>query len=355
MKHPVALICPRGAVPHLITELKELGIVAVEGGSDWAHADATEATERAIITSSLLTLRLLRVIGKTSTPEELSVIAADVRPTGSFAVRADGPDRQVLQEDIGGAIKDGSSAPVNLSKPDTTYFVHDDAGTLLLGEQIGGELGKRHYKIITGPFSLAGPVAAAILRVSGWDGKEDLVAWPCATGELAIEAAFRASGKSPRAYELKEMAEHKTAGRIVAADPRLAMVSSAQKNAKIAGVEGHIRFSRQDLDWLDTKHEEKGVSSMVGILPNLRLVPKFVPELFYQLDFILANGGVACYACVNDDSVRMIEEYIPKAERAYTLDRAYIWTGQQALSIVSLTAAGKRKAQKKAASKPAEA
>lgn len=351
MTHPAALICPRGAVPYLIQELAELKIAAIEGGSDWARVNLTDKTEQTVITHSLLTTRLLRILGEASTPEELLIIANSVKPTGSFAVRADGPDRQTLQEDIGGAIKESSDATVNLSKPDVTYFVHDDAGALLLGQQVGGELGKRHYKIITGPFSLSGPVAAAIMRVSGWNGKDDLVAWPCATGELAIEAAFRASGKSPRAYELKDMTEHKTAGHIVAADPRLPMVSSAQKNAKIAGVEGHIRFSRQDLDWLDTKHDEKGVSAMVGILPNLRLTPKFVPELFYQLDFILANKGKACFACVNDDSVRLIEEGIPKAERAYTLERTYIWTGQQALSIVSLIAAGKRKTEKKAVPK----
>lgn len=348
MTSELAILCPRGAVPFLIQELAELGITATEGGIDWARATVTSDTaQQAIITSSLLTTRLLRILAQTKTLEEMIPLAHTVRPTDSFAVRADGPDRQVIQEDVGGAIKTGSGATVNLSKPSITYFVHDDSESLLLGEQIGGELGKRHYKIITGAFSLAGPVAASILRISGWNPKEALVAWPCATGELAIEAAFRASTKSPRAYELKNMTERETGKRVVAADPRLAMVSSAQKNAKIAGIEGHIRFSRQDLDWLDTKHDEKGIDTMVGILPNLRLAPKFVPELFYQLDFILANGGVACFACVNDDSVTLIEEGIPKAERAYTLSRTYIWSGQQAISIVSLTAAGKRKKQKK--------
>jgi len=348
MSKELAILCPRGATLHLIAELKGLNIPATEGGSDWVRAPQTPENEKAIITNSLLTTRLLRLFAEAETADELLEAAKAIRPSGTFAVRADGPDRQTLQEDIGGAIKVASGVPVNLSKPDTTYFVHDDTGALILGEQLGGELGKRHYKIITGPFSLSGPVAAAILRVSGWNAKDDIVAWPCATGELAIEAAFQATGKSPRAYELKDMTAREPKARIVAADPRLPMVSSAQKNAKIAGVEGYIRFSRQDLDWLDTKHDEKGVDAMVGILPNLRLVPKFVNELFYQLDFILADKGVACFACVNDDTVTLIEEGMPKAERNYTFERAYIWTGQQAISLVTLTAAGKRKAQKKA-------
>jgi 23S rRNA G2445 N2-methylase RlmL len=341
-----AIICPRGAVRCLIEELAELGIQAKEAGTDWARARLSEEQEDAVIRKSLLASKIMRLIATSRSAEELVKLASEIKPIGSFAVRADGPDRQQLQEDIGGSIKDGSGATVNLTKPDTAYFVHDDAGELALGQQIGGELGKRHYKIITGPFSLAGPVAAAVNRLSGWNGKDDLVVWPCATGELAIEASFRVTGKSPRAYELKDMSEKDTATKIVAADPRLPMVSSAQKNAKIAGVEKRIRFSRQDLDWLDTKHDENKVKYMIGILPNLRLAPKMVGELFYQLDFILAPTGTACFVCVNDDSARMIEEGAVKAERKYAMERKYVWTGQQALCMLLITSE-KRKTQKK--------
>jgi 23S rRNA G2445 N2-methylase RlmL len=313
------------------------------------RAELTIADYDRILRDSLLTIQLLHLLAEATTVEEiLNVIPSLPPPKGTFAVRSDGPDRQELQERVGGAIKEATGATVNLTKPETMYILHDDATRLVLGIRVGGELGKRHYKIITGPFSLSGPVAASVLEASGWDGVSDLVTWPCATGELAIEAVFRAYGKSPRAYERKDLEETiPVTCRIIAADPRLPLLSSAQKNAKIAGVEKRINFSRQDLDWLDTKHHERNVSTLVGILPNLRHEPKFVSELYYQLDFILRTNARACFVCVNDESADLLEKGMTAAERTYRSERTYVWSGQHPYTIVTLFAGNKRAAAKK--------
>ncbi len=333
----------RGAAGFLLQELKELDITAKLGGPDWVTATLTQKQRDAVLRHSLLALRVMRFIGKTRDRDALRAMAKEVKPTGSFAVRAVSIDRQELQEEVGGDIKDATNAPVNLVNPDNTYLVLDFDGEYLFREDRAGELGKRYYKIITGAQSLSGPVSAAILYCSGWTPDEDIVAWPCATGELVIEAALRATGKSPRAYELRIPDKAEPECRIVAADAKLAMVAAAQKNAKIAGIHTAIKFSRQDLDWLDTKHDEREVRFFVGLLPNLKLFPGFTKELFYQLDFILAQGGKACFACVNDESAERLEAGVAAADRRYEAKREYVWSGQQALTIVVLTARGARK------------
>ncbi len=158
--------------------------------------------------------------------------------------------------------------------------------------------------------------------------------WPCGTGELAIEAALRASEKSPRAYELEDLSEKNVKAHILAADPRLPMVRSAEKNAKVAGVHHVLSFSRQDAEWLDTKHDEHEVRFLLGILPNLVLYPKLVGELYFQLEYIMKPAGAAAFLCVNEASALALEERAPK--EGYVTSREYIWQGQQCLTLLKL-------------------
>jgi len=326
-----AILTIRGAAEVLKQELQELGISANVEAPDWCSADLDSNQLQLVRLRSQLAIRVLELIAAVAR-EELAAAAVAIKPSGSFCVRASGQDRQELEEELGAIIHDTTGKPVNLTAPDTLYYVYESSGKYLLGIDLYRDLAKRHYKIITGSQSLAGPVAAAALRITGWTPKLDLVVWPCATGELAIEAALSASKKSPRAYELKILDEQKPECRILAADPRLSMVRSSEKNAKVAGVHQHIRFSRQDADWLDTKHDEAGVQVMAGLLPNLKLQPKLAKEIVYQLDFILSKDGKAGFVCVNEDSAALLE----REAASYKLSRQYIWSGKQALTIVLL-------------------
>lgn len=329
-----AFLTIKGGIAALQAELTELGLKPSEGGADWCQAHATPEQLRTVHLRSQTATRVMELLSHVESREELSQAAQKVQAReGTFCVRANGVDRQELEEEIGGLIKDATNMPVKLSGPDTQYFVHDADGSYLLGIDLFGDLAKRHYKIMTGSQSLTGPLATCVLRISGWTPKNDLVVWPCATGELAIEAALWASTKSPRAYELKVLADKEPKCKIVAADPKLAMIRSVEKNAKVAGVQQYIRCSRQDADWLDTKHEEGKVKYLVGLLPNLALQPKLAKEIFYQLDFILAKGAVAAFLCVNDESAQRLEAEATN----YALKREYIWSGKHAYGLVLCT------------------
>lgn len=336
-----AIITTQGGAKATAAELQEFGIVATLQGTDWCRAELTTEQLRLLHVRSQTATRMLQILATADTTGAfVDTIKGLVPSENSFCLRSNSPDRQEIEEELGGLIQDVTGAPVNLSKPDTRYFIHAGAGECIFGIDVFGDLSKRHYKIITGNMSLAGPVAACVLRIAGWTPKQDLIVWPCGTGELAIEAALWASGKSPRAYELQVFDEQPPKSRILAADAKLPMVRSCEKNAKVAGVAQYLRFSRQDADWLDTKHDERSVGLIVGLLPNLGVYTKLAKEVFYQLDFILKQNGTAAFLCVNDASAESLEA----ASDGYVLRREYIWSGKHTYTLVILNKQKKQKA-----------
>jgi 23S rRNA G2445 N2-methylase RlmL len=220
----------RGGSPALAAELKDLGIKIQESGIDWCTAKMTDPQLKLLHLRSQAATRVLELYGKAADKEALEALAKKLQLEGSFCVRSNSPDKQEIEYDIGGLIHDVTGAAVKLERPDTLIYVYESDGEFFMGKDLFGDLSKRHYKIITGSQSLSGPFAYCALRLSGWSPKHDLVIWPCATGELAIEAALWAAEKSPRAYELKTLTEVEPKCTIIAADPKLSFVRSFKQS-----------------------------------------------------------------------------------------------------------------------------
>jgi 23S rRNA G2445 N2-methylase RlmL len=76
------------------------------------------------------------------------------------------------------------------------------------------------------------------------------------------------------------------------------ILMQAKKNAKIAGVQKYITFSRQNLEWIDLKQEEKKVDKIVSYPPQesrntpQKEITKIYHELFYQAEYILNDTGL---------------------------------------------------------------
>jgi len=77
-------------------------------------------------------------------------------------------------------------------------------------------------------------------------------------------------------------------------------VSAAKKNAKIAGVNKAIQFSRKEISWLDTKFEESSIDRIVSLIPqpskniSEQQLGKIYHEFFYQCNYILKKNGKIC-------------------------------------------------------------
>jgi 23S rRNA G2445 N2-methylase RlmL len=155
----------------------------------------------------------------------------------------------------------GARPSVDLDDPDVTFFVHlaRDHATLYL-DVSGGSLHRRGWRTRAGEAPLKESLAAAILRLSGWDREQPLVDPLCGSGTIAIEAALWARGLAPgltrerfgferwachdeaaarRAAELREQARAKVrAGGppIRGSDVDPEALAAARENARAAGV-----------------------------------------------------------------------------------------------------------------------
>ena len=87
---------------------------------------------------------------------------------------------------------------VNVKKPQVMIdvYVNNNVVTLSLNTS-GLPLFQRGYREATGAAPLNEVVAAGILKLSGWDGKTDLVDPFCGSGTILIEAALMAAGLPP--------------------------------------------------------------------------------------------------------------------------------------------------------------
>ncbi len=204
-----------------------------------------------------------------------------VDPRRTLAVRAACKDSQLshtqfIAQKTKDAIVDqqrkqfGSRPSVDLEDPDLGVFVHlvDDRASVYV-DLSGDSLHRRGYRKRAEDAPLKETLAAAILRLSGWDRQSPLVDPMCGSGTIAIEAALWSRDVAPgilrprhgferwpihdetrkkRVADMREAARArvKTEGPFIAgSDIAPQAIDTAKQNAKAAGVRVH--FSRADV------------------------------------------------------------------------------------------------------------
>ncbi len=171
----------------------------------------------------------------------------------------------------------GARPSVDRDDPDVDLFVHlvDDHATIY-ADLSGGSLHKRGWRSHPGKAPLKESLAAAVLRLSGWDRASPLVDPMCGSGTLAIEAALWARRVSPGLqrgrFGFERWASHDAAAsrrvsdlraearaRVLTDAPPIAgsdidpdALAGAEKNAAAAGVS--VRWSRASLTSLTSSH-----------------------------------------------------------------------------------------------------
>ena len=130
----------------------------------------------------------------------------------------------------------------------------------------GEPLHRRGWRARIGAAPLRETLAAALLRVAGWNGDRPFLDPMCGSGTLAIEAALMAARRAPgldRTFAFERFPGHdarRTARLrerlraearpvtvpIHASDRNMGVLRLAQKNAAAAGVEAVVRFERAD-------------------------------------------------------------------------------------------------------------
>ena len=235
---------------------------------------------------------------------------------------------------------------------DLVFFVYIVNNKCYLGIDFAGfELNKRAYKIFLHSGSLRGTIAYALLREAGFEKKETMLDPFSRDGVIAIEAALYASGFPVNYYKKEKFAflkfsfvdsekffadadkkAVKPRAEIYSFDHLFKYVDYSRKNAKIAGIDKQINFSRVELEWLDIKFRKETVNRIVTNLPSSKNanIDKIYNEFFYQADFILKkDGAVALIAKVPE----LVKRHAEKHNFSLARERR-VWSGEQELNIL---------------------
>jgi len=241
-----------------------------------------------------------------------------------FVVRSkvvDNEDISTMESEraIGEVIHEKFKGEVDLDNPDITFFTYIIEDKVYFGVDFAGfDLSKRNYKIFALADSIKASVAYSLVRLAGYKKGMVLLDPFTHSGTVAIEAAIYATNKPVNFYNKDKFAfprfphfkgfdldaffakhdkfDQELKG-VTASDAQQRHLKCAEKNAKIAGVNKQIKFTRMEVEWLDTKFEKESVDRIVSNPPKVsRLltekgIEKVFQELFYTANFILKPDG----------------------------------------------------------------
>ena len=243
---------------------------------------------------------------------------------GSFVVRSmivDSDDVDTMESErlIGEIIHEKYEAKVDLENPDVTFMFYVLRDKFYFGIDFAGfDLSKRSHRIFGLSDSIKATVAYSLGRLGGYKKGMIFLDPFTKSGTVSIEAAFYATGKPVNYYNKDRFAflkfpqfndidfdkffeKQDVFGTVLkgltASDNQQRHVRAAEKNAKIAGLNKQINFSRMDVEWLDTKFEKGSVDRIITNPPRVsRLltqkgIEKMFQELFYTANFILKPDG----------------------------------------------------------------
>ncbi|MBI2140852.1 RNA methyltransferase [Candidatus Woesearchaeota archaeon] len=239
------------------------------------------------------------------------------------------------------------------------------------------EMGKREYEVFGSNGGISGSLSYLMLRVSGYTGRESLFDPFTRSGTIAIEAALFSSGFPVNRYRKDSLASafsklpqfskadfseffaaaekeassaakkrvRSSKPKILSSSPSMQHVRFAEKNAKIAGVNKIIRFSRLDIEWLDAKLDERSIDLVVSYPPQFKnsndkfaaveneKLHKMYVEFFFHADYFLKKGGSIVFLLKNKAAVAAIaanHKFKPKVMRKFKV-------GSEDFELVSFT------------------
>jgi len=267
---------------------------------------------------------------------------------------------QTIEEDVGEKVIEqvkqelGFKPKASMKSPDTRIYVFINNNKAYAGIDFAGrDLSKRNYRIFSAPGIINANLAYALVRLSSYshEKKQKFVDVFCKSGVVGIEAALYAANLSVNYYakdfafkKLKPFAKKDWEAffksidakaklekiDITGSDPMLRNLEASKKNAKLAGVDKLINFSKVDIEWLDTKKDEKSVDIVASRIPcpSKRIreleVRKLYKELFYQLEFVMKKAGKLALLTENTS---LLKEMITKDFRLAKEDE--LWAGEQ--------------------------
>ena len=196
-----------------LAELQELGATDCVRGFRFVHFKATPQILYRIVYRSRLASRILAPLVRFACPSDQALYdtARDVRwsdflnPDQTFAIFANVSKSAIDHSQYAGlkfkdAVADwfrdhgGRRPNVDPRDPDLWLHlhIHEDMATISL-DVSGGSMHRRGYRVQSVEAPMGETVAAAMIRMSGWDGLSPLIDPMCGSGTILCEAFMHAT------------------------------------------------------------------------------------------------------------------------------------------------------------------
>lgn len=204
---PLFLTTPAGTEPALKDELRDLGLSGAKATRGGVRVRGGDDAIARLCLRSRIAGRVLLQIAELSCPDERALYRGVneltwerwLTPDRTVAVSAAARDSRLthtkfIAQKTKDAIVDrqrrlsGARSDVDPADPDVAVFVRlsKNRATVYL-DASGGSLHRRGWRLDTGEAPLKENLAAAILRLSGWDRRRPLIDPMCGSGTLPIE------------------------------------------------------------------------------------------------------------------------------------------------------------------------
>lgn len=228
-----------------------------------------------------------------------------------------------IEKEVGKIINKEDKLKVNLNDPTTIILVDIIDNNCFVGiDYTGFKLSKRNYRVKLLSRSLNSCLAYCMLRIANIKEKDIILDPFCKSGEILIESALFLN-KIPNCQKILDklaftkLIDFKPKNKVPTKKLNINAVDDLQNNlrtteinAKIAGINKSIKFSRQDIEWLDTKFKEKTIDKIITypLYPTKTLpkdkIEKIYKEFFYQAKYILKKSITILTPCP-----KLIEKY----------------------------------------------
>ncbi len=202
------LTSPAGAEPALKAELRDLGLSGAKAARGGVHVRGGDDAMARLCLRSRVAGRVLLEIGRFACPDERALYRGVgqlpwerwLTPDRTLAVTASSRASELshthfIAQKTKDAIVDGqrretgTRSSVDVRDPDVGVFVRiDGAEASVFLDASGGSLHRRGWRVDATEAPLKEHLAAAILRLSGWDRESPLVDPTCGSGTIPIEA-----------------------------------------------------------------------------------------------------------------------------------------------------------------------
>lgn len=259
-------------------------------------------------------------------------VVCSLSPTLSLSSSKNDVPTMELAGELGAAVLSRcASAKARMENPDVLVKAAFLAKSAALGIDLCGfDLSRRDYRVFDHSRSVRSTVAAAASSLARVPQK-GLVMDPFGrAGVVLIEAALASSGRPVHAFQKERFLLLRLASpfskeeslrvmdtmdsavlpaesRFSYQDPSQHFVAAAKKNAKLAGVDKAISFSRTEVSWMDLRFKEGEVGAIITHIPtpgktlSEKEVHELLSELFYQAAYVLAPH--APVALISPDAV----------------------------------------------------